>query len=46
MPKCASFTFTDPIPYQAAIRGAKVELLVTGRGDFHAELTQIDLDQL
>ena len=41
-----SFTFTDPIPYQAAIRGAKVELLVTGRGDFHAELTQIDLDRL
>jgi AraC-like DNA-binding protein len=41
-----SFTFTDPIPYQAAIRGAEVELLVTCRGDFHAELTQIDLDRL
>jgi AraC-like DNA-binding protein len=46
MPPCASFTFTDPIPYQTAIRGAKVELLVTGKGDFHAELPQIDLDQL
>jgi hypothetical protein len=41
-----SYTFTDPIPYQAAIRGAEVELLVTCRGDFHAELTQIDLDRL
>jgi len=41
-----SFIFTDPIPYQAAIRGAEVELLVTGRGDFYAELTQIDLGQL
>jgi AraC-like DNA-binding protein len=41
-----SFTFTDPIPYQSAIRGAEVELLVTDRGDFHAELTQIDLGRL
>ena len=39
-------TFTDPIPYQVAIRNAKVELSVTGRGDFHAELTQIDLNRL
>jgi hypothetical protein len=41
-----SFTFTDPIPYKAAIRGAEVELLVTGGGDFLAELTQIDLGRL
>jgi hypothetical protein len=40
------FLFTDPIPYQAAIRGVELDLLVTARGSFHAELTQIDLDRL
>jgi AraC-like DNA-binding protein len=38
--------FTDPYPYQSAIRGAQFEVLVTGRGDFRAELTQIELPRL
>jgi hypothetical protein len=46
MPRCASFSFTDPIPYQAAIRGVEVELLVTAKSSFRAELTQIDLGRL
>lgn len=46
MPRSATFTFTDPIPYQAAIRAAEVEVLVTAKGDFHSELTQIDLHRL
>jgi AraC-like DNA-binding protein len=46
MPRCASCSFTDPIPYQAAIRGVEVELLVTAKGSFRAELTQIDLGRL
>jgi AraC-like DNA-binding protein len=46
MPRAATFTFTDPSPYQAAIRAAEVEILVTAKGDFRAELIQIDLDRL
>jgi len=38
--------FTDPHPYQMAIRGAQVEVLVTAKGDFRAELTKIDLARL
>lgn len=32
-------TFTDPCAYQDAVRSAQVEVLVTARGDFRAELT-------
>jgi AraC-like DNA-binding protein len=39
-------TFSDPDPYQSAIRDARFEVLVTGRGDFRAELTQIELPRL
>jgi AraC-like DNA-binding protein len=39
-------SFTDPLPYQAAIRAADVELYPTSRGEFHAELTQINLNKL
>ena len=39
-------SFTDPFPYQAAIRAADVELYPTTKGEFHAELTQINLNQL
>jgi AraC-like DNA-binding protein len=46
MPRSAIFTFTDPIPYQAAIRAADVQLLIAAKGHFRAELTQIDLDRL
>jgi AraC-like DNA-binding protein len=38
--------FTDPFPYQSAIRATDVELYPTTRGKFSAELTQINLHQL
>jgi AraC-like DNA-binding protein len=41
-----TFKFTDPYPYQAAIRGAELEVIVTTTGDFRADLTQIDLPRL
>jgi AraC-like DNA-binding protein len=39
-------TFTDPFPYQAAIRAADLELFPTTRGNFHAELTQVTMNQV
>jgi AraC-like DNA-binding protein len=38
--------FTDPQAYQAAVRPAQVEILITEKGDFHAELTRIELPRL
>jgi AraC-like DNA-binding protein len=38
--------FTDPQPYQVAIRPAQVEILVTAKGDFHGAVTQIGLPRL
>jgi AraC-like DNA-binding protein len=46
MPSSSVRTFTDPHPYQAAIRAAEVEVLVTAKGEFRAELTKIDLHRL
>jgi AraC-like DNA-binding protein len=46
MPERRTYSFEDPYPYQAAIRAANMEVLVTARGDFRAELTQIDLPRL
>src|SRR3982074_2949109 len=46
MPEHTIGSFSDPELYQAAIRPAKVEVLVTKKGDFHAELTRIELPQL
>jgi hypothetical protein len=46
MPWSRVLSFTDPFPYQAAIRAAEVEVYPTARGKFHAELTQINLNQL
>jgi len=40
------FRFSDPAPYQAAIRAADVEVYPTTRGNFQAELTQINLNRL
>jgi AraC-like DNA-binding protein len=39
-------TFTDPFPYQSAIRAADLELLPTARGEFRANLTQVCMNQL
>jgi AraC-like DNA-binding protein len=39
-------TFGDPQSYQAAIRPAQAEVLVTAKGDFHAKLTQVELPRL
>jgi AraC-like DNA-binding protein len=38
--------FTDPCAYQDALQSAEVEVLLTQRGDFRAELTRVDLDKL
>jgi len=46
MPWSRVVSFTDPFPYQAAIRAADIELYPTARGQFHAELTQINLSKL
>jgi AraC-like DNA-binding protein len=46
MPASRTFSFIDPEPYQAAIRASSIELFPTTKGDFNAELTQIELNQL
>lgn len=46
MPSSAVRTFTDPDAYQAAIRDAQAEGVITGRGTFRAESTTIRLDRL
>jgi hypothetical protein len=39
-------TFADPDDFAASIRGAQVELIITGRGNFAGKLTRIDFDRL
>ena len=46
MPSSAVRAFSDPDEYAAAILAINPELTVTGRGQFTAELIQIDLHQL
>ena len=46
MPDSAVVTFTDPDAYHANIRRSRVEGVVTGRGEYRAELTRIDLHRL
>jgi AraC-like DNA-binding protein len=46
MPSSQFLTFTDPFPYQSAIRAVDWEILPTSKGKFRAELTQINLNKL
>jgi AraC-like DNA-binding protein len=46
VPSSRVVTFTDPAPYQSALRAADVEVFPTAKGKFHAELTQVSLDRL
>jgi AraC-like DNA-binding protein len=46
MPASSVTTFVDPCTYQEAVRSARVEVLVTGRGYFRTELTCIDLHRV
>jgi AraC-like DNA-binding protein len=46
MPSCAVRTFSDPDAYAAAIRQSTVQLTVTGRGHFTAQIVRIDLHHL
>jgi AraC-like DNA-binding protein len=40
------FSFSDPFPYQATIRATDAELYPTTKGQFRAELSQINFDRL
>ena len=46
MPSSAVRTFSDPDAYAAAIRQSAVQLTVTGRGHFAAQIIRIDLHRL
>ena len=46
MTDIGAFAFTDPEEYQAAVHPAQVEILVTSKGDFKAELTRVQLPRL
>ena len=46
MPSSTVRTFTDPDAYHAAIRHTHAEGIVTGRGQFHAELTLVRLNRV
>lgn len=46
MPSSTVQIFSDPDHYAASIRGGLIELTVSGRGDFTAKLTRIDLYRL
>ena len=39
MPGSGSGTFADPDDYQASLRQARIDFLVTSRGSFNAHLT-------
>jgi AraC-like DNA-binding protein len=46
VPSSRVVTFSDPVPYQLAIRAADIEVFPTAKGQFYAELTQVSLDRL
>src|SRR5947209_5295330 len=39
-------TFSDPDAFHSAIRAVRVDGVITGRGQFHAELTRIDFERV
>ena len=38
-----AFTFADPQPYEAAVHPSQIEVFVTAKGDFHADLIRVEL---
>src|SRR5450755_954523 len=46
MTKSSSVSYIDPQLYGTAIRPAEVEVLVSAKGEFHADLTRVELPQL
>jgi hypothetical protein len=46
MPHIGPAIFSDPADYQASFRGARINLVFTGRGDFRARLTRMELPNL
>jgi hypothetical protein len=46
MPSSTARTFTDPDAYRAGIRPQRLEVVVTARGDFRAEVTRVDFARL
>jgi hypothetical protein len=46
MASSAVLNFTDPYPYQAAVRGAQLEFLPTEKGSFRAELAKVTFESL
>jgi AraC-like DNA-binding protein len=46
MPENGAYAFNEPIDYEASISEAKIELVVTGGGQFRATLTRAELGQL
>ena len=41
-----SLTFVEPDQYQSALRAVKADVIVSGRGKFHARLTQVNFSRL
>lgn len=46
MPQSRVLAFTDPDDFQRRVRATNSAILALGRGEFHAELTQVDFDRL
>jgi hypothetical protein len=46
MSRSRVLSFTDPFAYQSAFRSVEVELFPTAKGNFYAELTQVNMSKL
>ncbi len=46
MPVNGAYAFSEPSDYEASVEEAKIELVVTGGGQFKAKLTRAELGQL